>query len=470
MAENVIGNYAFMYHINRELYDKLYSAERQARTNFRSSGHECREALEIFIRIVLNKANLTKACKGQELSLKIQNLRDESFLRQEGYLKQSESLKDKWLLPELGTISFKYEDGREEHDADYWDFIRKFGNTCSHADTRRSDVKVSYDNAIKCLKGLFLLLKRYYKGQISNNIESFDENMMPIEEYCVYDSYVPEDSVRSSCIREFLAYTLDSNGEKGVYAILRLYNKKNIVGSDVFMLRNQACFTEASKVSFTAVPDGMTILRELIPTDSNKSDFYIISYLFNQEPTPLTNTLLAKMDLKQRIRFCARIVNCLDNLHTSPVPIYHRMLNFDCVYACEIRNEWIPYIVKFDYAKIVTNGGTVAVNAARAKELVKKEEKLNKYIAPEWDSIVQDTDSQKWARVDIYSLGILCSEIIAGEISVKAPSIDSLEEQGLSDDILDLLDYMTAEDPEERWGIDDVKDIFDEELRKMRKK
>lgn len=71
MIDNIIGNYKFMYHINRELYNKLYSAEKQARTNFRNSGHECREALEIFIRIVLNKYNLTMTCKGMCLREKL---------------------------------------------------------------------------------------------------------------------------------------------------------------------------------------------------------------------------------------------------------------------------------------------------------------------------------------------------------------------------------------------------------------
>lgn len=76
MAENMIGNFAFMYHINRELYEKLYSAEKQARTNFRNSGHESREALEILIKTILNRHNLSNACKGQELRVKIDNLRE----------------------------------------------------------------------------------------------------------------------------------------------------------------------------------------------------------------------------------------------------------------------------------------------------------------------------------------------------------------------------------------------------------
>lgn len=469
MVENMIGNFAFMFHINRELYDKLCSAEKQARTNFRNSGHESREALEIFIRLVLNRYNnLSRACRGQELRAKIDNLRDESFLKAEGYLSADETLAEKPILPDLGEVTFKYDNGREE-TADYWDFIRKYGNTCSHADTRPSDVKLSYENTIKCLKGLFLLMKRFYRNQISNSVGAFNENLMPIEEYCVYDSYIPADSVRSKCIREFLAFIKDDNGEKSFYAILRLYNKAD--SNEVFMLRNQKCFTEAAKLSLSSVPDGMTRMRELIPKDSQASSFYIISYIFNQEPHPLTETLIKGMSLGQRVKLCARIVNCLDNLHTSPIPIFHRMLNYESIFTCEIRNEWIPYIIKFDYAKILSQApvGTVFANAVKAKEKI-NEEKLNKYLPPEWDSLSQDATDKEWAKVDIYSLGILFADILAGKIGVNPVPIDELEELDLSEEMLDLLDIMRADDPNERWDIEDVKDIFDEEQRRFRKK
>ena len=51
VAGNMIGNFAFMYHINRELYEKPYFVEKQVRTNFRNSVHESREALEILKKL-----------------------------------------------------------------------------------------------------------------------------------------------------------------------------------------------------------------------------------------------------------------------------------------------------------------------------------------------------------------------------------------------------------------------------------
>lgn len=468
MAEVMIGNFSFIYHINRDLYEKLYSAEKQARTNFRNSGHECRDALEMFIQLILNRYKLTNVCKKQDLRTKIDSLRDEQFLQNVGYLVKGESLRDKPILPDLGTVSFKCANG-EKNTINYWDYIRKYGNMCSHGDFQPTAAKLSYKNTIKCLRGLFLLLKIYYKDRISDSISDFDENIMPIEEYCVYKSYIPNDSSRSKCMREFLAYIPDENGEKSFYAILRLYNKED--SNEVFMLRNQKCFTEASKVSFTSVPDGMTRMRELVPKDSQNSTFYIISYIFNQEPYPLTETLLQKMSLSQRVKLCCRIVNCLDNLHTLSTPIFHRMLNYECIFVCEIRGEWIPYIIKFDYAKILFNEmiGTVYVHALEAKEKL-KEEKLNKYLPPEWNRLSQTISDEAWAKVDIYSLGILFADILVGRIGVKPISMDEVEELDLSDEVLDLLDIMRAEDPKERWSIEDVKEIFDDEQRKFRKR
>lgn len=60
-----------------------------------------------------------------------------------------------------------------------------------------------------------------------------------------------------------------------------------------------------------------------------------------------------------------------------------------------------------------------------------------------------------WTKVDIYSLGVLFSDILMGEIRETPVHIDDLEDMGLSDELLDLLDLMRADDPESRFGIQD---------------
>lgn len=460
MAE---GNFSFLENINPDVYSKLYNAEKKARTDFRSSGHDTREALEKIVGSIIDHYRLNRTIpKNLELSKKIELLQDEATLKSAGYLKDNEKLEDKPILPNLGPVSFKYENGGNATE-DYYVFMRKYGNTCSHADSRPSDVKICYDSTIKCLKGYHLFLRRYCKGRISDSTPAFDENIMPIEEYHVYKSYVPNDKVRSKCEREFLAYMLDSESEKDFYAVLRLYNKADI--SDYFLQRNHKCFTVASRMSISSVPEGMTKMTELIPIKSDQSSFYIISYIFNREPHELSEALLNGMTIEQRIKLCCRIANCMYNLHTSEVPIEHRMLNYESIFVCQFKNEWIPYVIKFDFAKIEsqTVKYTVFENAVKAKDKL-NEKKLSKYLPPEWESM-EDTEKVNWAKVDIYSMGILFSDILMGRIGEMPVPIDDLEELNLSDELLDLLDLMRAEDPESRFEIQDVKDILDDELR-----
>ncbi len=467
MPEVHDGNFAFLKILNKSLYEKLRSAEMYSRIDFNRCCQDCRSALEILINSLLDKYGLTNKYGKYELVKKVEKLQSEEVLRSIGFLGADESIEDKYILPPLGDVNFERED-KTKSTMDYWDYMRRYGNRGAHTEARPSDPRKTYKNSVKCLKGFYLALKRYYKSQISASLGDFDEYAMPIAEYNVYESYVPSDSVRSKCQREFLAYTKDENGDRGFYAILRLYNKQD--ADDIFMLRNQKAFTEAAKMSLTSVPDGMTRLRELVSKDSENSTFYIISYIFNQEPHPLNDSILASMEFPQRIRLCCRIINCLENLHNSPIPIFHRMLNYECIYVCQIRNEWIPYIIKFDYAKIVSDApvGTVYADAVKAKEKL-REIKLNKYLPPEWDNITQNAGDKEWSKVDIYSLGILCSDIIKGKIENQIVPIDELEEMDLSDELLDTLDIMRAEDPNERWGIDDIKDIFDEEYRRVKK-
>lgn len=442
------GNFAFIEKINPNLYNKLYDAEKTARTDFEASGHNVRKALEIIVGDIIDQQFREVKSKRLDLRNKI------------------EFLQKNKALPDLGTVKFKYENGKTGK-TDGYAFMRRYGNACSHQNNDTVPLKICYDNTINCLKKFHSLLCRYYEKDIAEEIPEkrpvFDENSMPIEEYHVYKSYVPNDKVRSKCEREFLAYIENSEGEKDFYAVLRLYRKADI--GDHFLRRNHQCFAEASKESVISVPEGMTKMREVAPIHSNKSTFYIISYIFNREPHELSEKVLKEMPLDQRIKLCSRIAGCMYNLHTSEVPIEHRMLNYECIFVCRFKDEWIPYMIKFDFAKIESQSikRTVFENAVNAKGKL-KDRRLAKYLPPEWE-VMTEFDDVDWAKVDIYSLGILFSDILAGEIGETPVSLDELEELGISEKILELLDLMRADDPKARFSIHEVKEIFKDEMR-----
>lgn len=457
------GNFEFIKEYNPKVYKKLNSAEKKARINFRDSGKDIRDALEGFVKTVIERYDLSRTFpKNSDLNDKIKGLRDEEFLRKAGYLKKGERLEDKPILPNLGQVTYKLVKGVEEK-GDYYDFIRRFGNACAHPEVKPENVKISYANVIQSLKGFHTLFRNYYKARLSNNMPQFDENLMPIGEYHVYHSYEPMDKLRSKCDREFLAYTLDSEGEKEFYAVIRLYNKSDL--QTYFLQRNHKCFAEASKLSISSVPEGMTKMRVLTPIDSQETTFYVVSYVFNREPFELSDSILAGMTLKQRIKLCCRIANCMYNLHNLEVHIEHRMLNYESIFVCKFKDEWIPYVIKFDFAKIEsqTVKQTVLLNAVDAKERI-KENKIAKYLPPEWLNM-QSPEKLNWAKVDIYSLGILFSDILYGKISEFPVSTERLEEFDLSEEILDLLDCMRADAPDDRYDISFVKEMLDDELR-----
>lgn len=439
------GNFDFVKNIDSRLYRKLCDAEKTSRTDFETSGHNIRKALEIIVGII------TEHTKIDGVNLKKLDLKSKLDLLQEI-----------GILPDLGKVKFTYEN-EKIGEADYYIFMRRYGNACSHQNNNFISPKICYENTVKCLKGCHLLLQCYYKEQIPDRMQGFDENIMPIEEYHVIKSYVPNDKVRSKCEREFLAYIENSEGEKDFYAVLRLYRKTDIYAH--FLQRNHKCFVEASKESIITVPEGMAKMREVTSINSDKSTFYIISYIFNREPHELNQKVLREMSLEQRIKLCSRITDCMYNLHTSKVPIEHRMLNYECIFVCRFRNEWIPYIIKFDFAKIEAQAikRTVFENAVKAKDKL-KDRRLSKYLPPEWEVMLKFDDID-WTKVDIYSLGVLFSDILAGEIRETLVTLDELEELEVSEEILELLDLMRADEPKARFGIQKVKEIFDSEVR-----
>lgn len=467
MAGNGYGNFAFVCNLSESLYQSLLSAEKNARIHARNSGKFLRDALEKFINVVVQEKGLEAAAPaGLDLVERIRILRyDYQLLQDVGYLKPGQRLQDHPVLPAVPKISYQQNDGATgERDA--YSYIRQLANTCSHLSGEVNPVypRDTFANVVKALEGFHKILRSYYGKRISGSVMPFSQDLMPIGEFVVEKSYVPKDHLRSQCQREFLAYTLDEDGEPGFYALIRMYNRNEL--GDAFMLRNQKCFLEACKLCMSGIPEGMTRLRELTPGRSDTSDFYMICYIFNQRAQQLDEKILREMNMKQRLEICARLARCIDDLHQSEVPIYHRMLSYESVYISKFRNKWIPYVVKFDYAKIDSSRPveTVYVSAQKAKEQLKSLGR-DKYLAPEWDLLGVGATAEDWAKVDVYSLGVLMCDILRGSFDSRIADFDDLYEDGVPEMILEALNDMLSQDPEARCNMDVVREIFDEEIR-----
>lgn len=460
MTAKGYGNFAFLFDLNKPVYEKLLTAEKNARIDFRASGRRIRGAMEKFIGAVIKDKNLKDAVPlSLELYDQIKMLRTDRMMQDAGYLEPGQSLASKPILPSVGRVDFLQENG-ERGNLNLYDFIRKVGNACSHEEIVPTNPKINFDNLTMALEGMHKILRNYYgRPELA-----FDVNLMPIGDFVVTASYVPSDYLRSKCMREFVGHTLDDSGRVGFHALIRMYDRRFSGG--IFMLRNQKCFLEACKLCMSGVPEGMTTLREITPARSEASNFYIICYMFNREPQPLTEKLLLTMNMKQRLEICARLARCLDNLHHSEVPIYHRMLSYESVYLSKFRDKWIPYVVKFDYAKIVTEQPveTVIVPTEKAREILLRQGK-EKYMAPEWYDIEKDRTKADWKKVDVYSLGVLMCDVLRGSFGVDIADFDELEEAGVPDTVLETLDEMLAQSPAKRCTMDWVREVFDYEIR-----
>ena len=444
------SNFKFVRSVNEELFGYLYNAEKTSRTNFAESARACRAALETFVNALIESNGLWSKCDANNLDNKIDLLLELNILKSEY---QGRCFKIEEYYTEGGDI---------RRNTSCWKFMRWLGNNASHTDMQNYWSKLTYENILLCIKALHSALKVHYNRSNSQ----FSEDRMQIQDYCIYSSLEPSDKNRSMCEREYMVKRFNGEEVKN-FAVLRLYDKRTIKKSDAFLLRNQASFSQAARQSIRNTPEGMVTTEEITPVDDKNTSFYIISYLFYQEPIYLSKlgAVLKEMSPESKTLFCSRIVNCLSQLHTQKQPIYHRMLNYDCVLVCNVNDEWIPYIAKFDYAKLVspTIKGTIYGDAASAKRLL-KEGSLIKYLPPEWQNTGSSTESIDWEKVDIYSAGVLFTDIFAGEFNDILIPTEKLESIGMSSGMSTLIANMRADEPSERWTLKEINEFLIEEI------
>lgn len=474
MENKGYGNFSFIYQINPSIYAYLSTVERQARINVNASlCNSIRQAMEVYIHDVIRQNNL-EAFVPIEKTLweQICLLKSPRKLRESGY--QGPNIKkllacnrfDAKQGKPLDTVKYEVngsDDTTHEKEDSYYKFICELGNAASHPEPRTGDAKLNYTNTITALKCFYQILRYHYRDAIPHQVSAkFEEDKMPIGEYIIDKAEIPSDKALSKCVREFRAHTVGVDGEPEFYALLRMYKRSEV--DTEFMLRNYTCFKEASKVSFRNVPDGMAQLQALTPMHSD-SEFYIISYIFNRQTDLLSNSLLQKINMKQRLELCRGLVQCLDNLHHSKTPIFHRMLNCGSIYLNQFDDIWIPYIVKFDFAKIQRDGvGTVKVQAADANLLIQATKNLI-YLPPEWRCTSSDAPNLDWEKVDVFSLGAVMSMILSGNTTrAVLPTTGELMKAGVSASVIEMLVQMLDDDPDARLSLQNVREMLNREV------
>lgn len=452
-----------MENIDRDIYAKLISAERNARISYKTAGKYLSESFEEIMNTLFyqnyprNTAN------------KLMSLKDKIDL-----------LEKENLLLTKGSVNSQKNHGN--YSKEPWHvFLRLFRNAFSHPEKNTHHPKINYENIVKALEVTFKFAKKLYENRMQKDLPDFQEDFMPIGNYYITSFTIPEDKESTKCIGEFKGYQKDAGNNKTFYAIIKMYETKNI--NENFITRNNDAFIEASKFSMGEIPDGMTRIEEITNLNFKESDYYIISYLFRREPIALSNQILKEIDCKNRIEISRNLVKSLLNLHfpyyydeyysekDKENAIYHRNLSYRDICLCEHRGRYIPYIINLSYAKLQGNEkpieyeevpgqnqaiqgqtrGTVGINAIEGKNNI-KESSIRKYLAPEWkDSL----DSEKftpedWESIDIYSMGVLIGDIVSGEIGPKITDIEDLEDLELSEDFLDMIETMTSDFPQER--------------------
>lgn len=470
MFVTIDGNFDFLADIDKDLYSKAHEMESVARTDFRTSGHLCREVMEQMVTSTLSKLGIAnKTLENSSLNREKAPMNKMALGRKYKVLCDLNALQsldpsiEKAPFPALESITYILANGTKCTTGGY-EFLRKLGNTCSHSSGNSADIELNYNAVLTGIRFAHKVASTLYQTG-DTPIRPFDESLMPILNYHITKSYTPDDSARSKCIREFVAELREGDGKKKRYAILRMYDKSSAI-KRTFMIRNQTSFSEASSVSIDSVPEGMSLLRELTPMNSASTNFYIIAYIFNKEPFPLAEKLSEIKDLSTKMRMCARLARCVENLHNSEIPICCRLLNYESVYVSEFR-EWVPYIIKFDYSKIDDKSApaaTVYKNAKSASQEAKTQQKLAKYIPYEWDQLDQGADMEAWKKVDVYSLGVLMADILDGKISERPTDLEALLSKGIPEETLEMIDLMISEDPDCRPDIDEVESYFEGKL------
>lgn len=463
------GNFEFVKKFDNEIYTLISDGEKNLKIHVPFAGKALREAFERFIKyIVMKYPGIDKGIKA-ETGKKFVSLHERiKFLSsQEMIDKYNINCKALELTPlSVDDVLWCVRDdkrARREFQNPYLaktiktdaDYVRKIGNDCTHEDMKERTLKRTYTNVLDGYKYFYQILKNYFCK--TNGLPAFDADIVPIGNYYIESSCIPSDYASTHCRHEYLAKAIASDNigkTRYEWAIIREYSKENMDSN--FLERGldaQIC----ADTGISGAPTGMAMVQPITRIDDENAPFYIIAYLFKRRPYPLAEVIDRLTD-ENKYDICIRIADCFRNLHNSEIPIYHRMLNYNCIYLCDFTdtryNMWLPAVTKFNFSKVEDACAlTVITNLTNAMPWLSPEEA--KYTSPEWKS---NPLKSNWEKVDVYAMGVLFADIIGGKIMKCLDDFGKLDgfADTVNESILILIDDMTSEDIYDRPNAEEI--------------
>ena len=436
-------NFSFVKDIDPTAYSELVKIEKEARLDPKQAGYDCRSLLEKLAKKVLNANHIRR---GKDLNENIE------IWKSTHSLNYPFGMRAKYLVIDADSHVYEKKD-------EGFTFVRKFGNSATHG----YNFAKNAEECVICTQAVFDSLRifheyftRTYKESIGD-IEPFSEKKIPIGDYSIFNEYEPNDTERSKCIKEYVAQKEHPRNPKNkLYALIREYDTHSL--DSLFLDRNIDSFWEIYGKLYS---DNVRI-EKLNQTDNEFANFFI-AYEFTQKFTMLgyylNNNIISMRD---RLSICLQIAKQIERFHKADDPVYHRALSYESIVLIVSKNgeqKYQPYIVKFDFAKLTgITEGTVYKHLSDAES--KESMRLARYRL---DDLSPDS---KWDKVDIGALGVLFIDIMMNKISysaINAHTFEMLEKEGISSEMLDMIDEMLCDVQDERPDITRVVEAISKE-------
>lgn len=455
------SNFEFMKFHGAKLYNSLKDFEGKIILEPFEAGEKLRVSLEMFAVAVIEEKRLKESYNSYlKNNDRTDNLATKLRFLEENRVLPNYEISTEYMYDGKKTTRFLKKDYYRGGRFTILYYLRTFGNQFHHAESgdfnsTNARYVCNYYHMLDCAILLYEYLLEYYK--VSSN-PSFDIKKVPIVLANEQSRFEITGEIKSraniiltNCKSEYTAkyYSSDDN-DTSYYAILQFFSKKDKSVSPALMSRCAKTYSVTRRSLFGEAIREIKVVSSL----SAESDFYILAYIFEQEAQPLSEKLLKQIPIKERLNICYGIAAIMCDLHSAKPPIYHRLLNYSCIYLCknDIEDDaWQPAIIKFNVAKINKDSVQTVVQDATKKSISAiKENALAKYIPEDWES----NASEHGDEIDVYSLGMLFYDILCAEFDseIARGSIDDhrdrieqrLTAAGADDDtvllILDMID------------------------------